>query len=122
MLIDYCDNPEYADVLLRSINIYFSLIINIQIYDTKFRLLVNLTNPALLLYKEELPKDGPGRRNFLDLIDILQGYKEAFTRQSIWAVLGARLQKVLEIVCIPFIYMNFVYRMEAWGMNTDSIK
>lgn len=42
--------------------------------DVLLRLLVNLTNPALLLYREELPKDGPGRRHYLELIEILQGY------------------------------------------------
>lgn len=78
MLIDYCENAELSDVLLR--------------------LLVNLTNPALLLYKEDLPKDGPGRRNYLDLVEILQDYKTAFVTTKAWAVLGARLQKILEVV------------------------
>lgn len=66
--------------------------------DVLLRLLVNLTSPALLLYREELPKDGPGRRNFLELIEILQGYKQAFSLQPVWAAFGKRLQKVLEIV------------------------
>lgn len=66
--------------------------------DVLLRLLVNLTNPALLLYREELPKDGPGRRNYMELIEILQGYKEAFSLQPVWAALGKRLQHVLEKV------------------------
>lgn len=66
--------------------------------DVLLRLLVNLTNPALLLYREELPKDGPGRRNFLELIEILQGYKQAFSLQPVWASLGKRLQTSLEVV------------------------
>lgn len=76
------------------------------------RLLVNLTNPALLLYREELPKDAPSRRNFLQLIEILQGYKEAFTLPAVWAALGSRLQKALEIVSFFFfvIFFIFLYR------------
>lgn len=66
--------------------------------DVLLRLLVNLTNPTLLLYREELPKDGPNRRNYLHLIEILQGYKSAFSLQSVWAALEKRLQKVLGIV------------------------
>lgn len=71
--------------------------------DVLLRLLVNLTNPTLLLYREELPKDGPGRRNFLELTEILQSYKAAFSLQPVWAALGKRLQKVLEIVSSNFI-------------------
>lgn len=71
--------------------------------DVLLRLLVNLTNPALLLYREELPKDGPGRRNFLELIEILQSYKAAFALQPVWASLGKRLQLVLEKVELYFV-------------------
>lgn len=70
-----------------------------ELSDVLLRLLVNLTNPALLLYREELPKDGPGRRNYLELIEILQGYKQAFSLQPVWASLGKRLQTSLEVVC-----------------------
>lgn len=81
--------------------------------DFKFifisRLLVNLTNPALLLYREELPKDAPSRRNFLQLIEILQGYKEAFTLPAVWAALGSRLQKALEIVSFFFFSLIFIF-------------
>lgn len=79
------------------------------------RLLVNLTNPALLLYREELPKDAPSRRNFLQLIEILQGYKEAFTLPAVWAALGSRLQKALEIVSF-FLFCYFFY---IFALSTD---
>lgn len=69
-----------------------------ELADVLLRLLVNLTNPALLLYRGELPKDGPGRRHFLELIEILQGYKAAFALQPVWTALGKRLQAVLEMV------------------------
>lgn len=66
--------------------------------DALLRLLVNLTTPALLLYNETLPKDGPNRRNFLHLLEILQSFKAAFSTPTVWISLRKRLQKVLEIV------------------------
>ncbi|XP_062536634.1 protein timeless homolog isoform X2 [Armigeres subalbatus] len=77
MLMSNFDNPDVADVLLR--------------------LIVNLTYPTLLLYQGTQPKDAVGRRQYLHLVEILQGYKEAFAVQQAWAALGERLQKVLEV-------------------------
>lgn len=77
MLISYIENEEMSDVILR--------------------LLINLTNPTLLLYREKIPKDVASRRNFVELVDILQRYKEAFADQAIWTVLQERLQKMLQI-------------------------
>jgi len=68
------------------------------------RLLVNLTNPALLLYNEDLPTDPSGRRCYLQIISQLQVYKEAFADESLWAVLAKKLTKILQIVSI--IIMN----------------
>lgn len=82
MLPDYIDDDEYADVLIR--------------------LLVILTNPTLLLYRDGPPKDNHGRKVFLELIDTLQGYKNAFTRGKIWSALFGKLQNALEIVSIEF--------------------
>lgn len=69
-----------------------------EMSDVLLRLLVNLTNPTLLLYREELPKDGPNRRIFLHLVEILQSYKAAFSVQPVWITMEKRLQKVLKIV------------------------
>lgn len=69
-----------------------------EISDVLLRLLLNLTTPALLLYNETLPKDGPNRRNFLDLVEILQSFKAAFSIPTVWVSLRRRLQKVLEMV------------------------
>ena len=78
MLINYCNNPELSDVLLR--------------------LLVNLTSPALLFFRTELPKDHAGRRTYLDLIEISHTYKEVFAKSSeIWTSMASRLQKIMEI-------------------------
>lgn len=70
--------------------------------DVLLRLLVNLTTPALLLYNESIPKDGPNRRNYLHLIEILQSFKTAFSNHKVWIGLRVRLQKVLEIVSCAF--------------------
>lgn len=78
MLVSESEENEFSDVLLR--------------------LLVNLTTPALLLYNENLPKDGPNRRNFLHLVEILQSFKAAFSTPKAWVSLCKRLQKVLEYV------------------------
>lgn len=78
MVLDCSEDSDTADVLLR--------------------LLVNLTNPVMLLYREELPKDNVGRRIFLELVEILQQYKEAFSADDVWALLGNRLQKALAVV------------------------
>lgn len=69
-----------------------------EMSDVLLRLLVNLTTPTLLIYNEELPKDGPNRKNYLQLVEILQGYKSAFSLQPVWAALEKRFQKVLNIV------------------------
>lgn len=79
MLINYCNNSEISDVLLR--------------------LLVNLTNPAILFFRADLPKDNAGRRTYLDLVEISHTYKDAFANSAaVWTTLAARLQKIMEIV------------------------
>lgn len=64
------------------------------------RLLVNLTNPALLLYREEVPVERTARHNYLQILTHLQSYKEdAFTKMDTWIIFKNKLSKVLEIVC-----------------------
>lgn len=65
------------------------------------RLLVNLTNPALLLYREEVPMERTARHNYLQILLHHQSYKEeAFTKVETWNVFAKKLAKVLEIVSI----------------------
>lgn len=59
---------------------------------------MNLTNPALLLYREQLPTDGPGRKIYLEIIEHLQSYKAAFVLEEVWIVLSTKLQEALDIV------------------------
>lgn len=64
-----------------------------------FRLIVNLTNPVLLLYREEIPVEKTARHNYLQILSHLQSYKEeAFTKVETWHVFAKKLAKVLEIV------------------------
>ncbi|KAH8358759.1 hypothetical protein KR093_002235 [Drosophila rubida] len=77
MLPDYVQHEELSDLLIR--------------------LLVILTNPTLLLYRDGPPNDNHGRKVFLELIDILQGYKAAFARDKIWTALFEKLKQALEI-------------------------
>ncbi|KAG5666559.1 hypothetical protein PVAND_014577 [Polypedilum vanderplanki] len=78
MLVCYCNNVDLSDVLLR--------------------LLVNLTNPAILFFRADLPKDNAGRRTYLDMVEISHSYKEAFgENREVWKSLAARLNKLLEI-------------------------
>lgn len=87
MLISQTDESDLSDVLLR--------------------LLVNLTTPALLLYNECIPKDGPNRRNFLSLVEALQSFKAAFSNPIVWIVLRKRLQEIMQIVSFIFIVGKF---------------
>ena len=78
MIVNHCDDPILSDILIR--------------------LLVNLTNPTLLFFREDLPKNSGGRRTYMDLVEISHSYKEAFAYSpATWPILAARLQKVLEI-------------------------
>ncbi|XP_039970840.1 protein timeless homolog [Bactrocera tryoni] len=77
MLHDYVHDPEYTDALVR--------------------LMVILTNPTLLLYREGPPKDFHSRKVFMELIEISQGYKSAFTQDKVWVPLYGIMKKGLEI-------------------------
>ncbi|XP_055851009.1 protein timeless homolog [Episyrphus balteatus] len=93
MLPDYIEDDEFADVLIR--------------------LLVILTNPTLLLYRDGAPKDNHGRKVFMELIDILQGYKSAFTSSKTWAALTLKTQKSLEI--------DWALRSEEQGLMIERV-
>lgn len=61
---------------------------------------MNLTNPALLLYREELPAEKTSRNYYLQIITHLQSYKEAFCDHTVWALLSKKLGYILQIVSI----------------------
>jgi len=68
-----------------------------DLFDVILRLLVNLTNPALLLYREELPAEKTSRNYYLQIITHLQSYKEAFCDHTVWALLSKKLGCILQI-------------------------
>lgn len=68
-----------------------------DLFDVTLRLLVNLTNPALLLYREELPAEKTSRNYYLQIISQLQSYKEAFNEEGVWAILSKKLSDILKI-------------------------
>ncbi|XP_026737157.1 protein timeless homolog [Trichoplusia ni] len=71
---------------------------NAELFDVTLRLLVNLTNPALLLYREEVPTERTARHNYLQILSHLQAYKEeAFTKVETWSIFAKKLGKILEI-------------------------
>ncbi|XP_013190355.1 protein timeless homolog isoform X2 [Amyelois transitella] len=71
---------------------------NTELFDVTLRLLVNLTNPALLLYREEVPVERTARYNYLQILLHLQSYKEeAFTKVETWTVFAKKLTKILEV-------------------------
>lgn len=72
-----------------------------EIYKNSYlecRLLVNLTNPPLLLYREELPAEKTSRNYYLQIITHLQSYKAAFCDDRVWALLSVKLGDILKIV------------------------
>ena len=69
---------------------------NRELFDVTLRLLVNLTNPELLLFKEELPEDKETRNYFLQIQNHRQGYKEAFVDQELWTVMAKTLGALLK--------------------------
>merc|ERR1719158_2702764 len=67
-----------------------------ELFDVTLRLLVNLTNPELLLFKEELPEDKETRNFFLQIQNHRQEYKEAFVDQQLWTILSKTLGALLK--------------------------
>jgi len=69
---------------------------NRELFDVTLRLLVNLTNPELLLFKEEIPEDKETRNFYLQIQIQRQDYKEAFVDQELWTVLSKTLGALLK--------------------------
>ena len=63
-----------------------------------FRLLINLTSPALMVYNEELPSEKTTRSNYLEILGHLQEYKSAMAQEVIWSVVNDKLKNLLSIV------------------------
>ena len=74
-----------------------------HLFDVTLRLLVNLTNPTLLLFNEELPKDKEVRNYYLQHVSHLQSYKPGLSSEKLWMVLTDKLKLLLVKVIFCFL-------------------
>ena len=77
-----------------------------SLFDVVLRLSVNLTNPTLLLFNEELPKDKETRKYYLEHVTHLQSYKPALSSDKFWNVLTDKLKVILVKVSLVKIQMT----------------
>nr|XP_058960155.1 protein timeless homolog [Pocillopora verrucosa] len=68
-----------------------------EIFDMVIRLMVNLTQPAVLCFENKIPDDKTGQHYYLDLVTQLQAYKEAFTAKEVMSVIGRELGRLLQM-------------------------
>ena len=66
-----------------------------DLFDVTLRLLVNLTNPSLLLFNEELPTEKVTRNYYLQHVSHLQSYKPILSSDKLWVVLTDKLKLLL---------------------------
>ncbi|XP_057557109.1 protein timeless homolog [Hippopotamus amphibius kiboko] len=66
------------------------------LFDAVIRLLVNLTQPALLCFGS-VPKEPSFRHHFLQVLAYLQAYKEAFGSEKAFGVLSETLYELLQL-------------------------
>ncbi|XP_051967519.1 protein timeless homolog [Xyrauchen texanus] len=66
------------------------------LFDASIRLMVNLTQPALLCF-EKVPDDPAFRHHFLQVTSYLQAYKEAFADEKVFTVLSETLYSLLQL-------------------------
>ncbi|XP_068777323.1 protein timeless homolog isoform X3 [Struthio camelus] len=66
------------------------------LFDAVVRLMVNLTQPALLCFGK-VPQDATSRHHFLQVVSYLQAYKEAFASEKVFGVLSEKLYDMLQL-------------------------
>ncbi|KAM7401954.1 hypothetical protein PAMP_017231 [Pampus punctatissimus] len=66
------------------------------LFDGCIRLMVNLTQPAMLCFGK-VPDDPVFRHHFLQVTSHLQAYKEAFASESVFGVLSETLYNLLQL-------------------------
>ncbi|XP_068123672.1 protein timeless homolog [Hyperolius riggenbachi] len=67
-----------------------------QLFDAVIRLMVNLTQPALLCFGK-VPEDPTFRHHYLQTVSFLQAYKEAFANERLFVVLSEKLYDLLQM-------------------------
>ncbi|XP_075757982.1 protein timeless homolog isoform X2 [Pelodiscus sinensis] len=66
------------------------------LFDAVIRLMVNLTQPALLCFGK-VPHDPSSRHCFLQVVSYLQAYKEAFASEKVFGTLSEKLYDLLQL-------------------------
>ncbi|XP_039603256.1 protein timeless homolog isoform X1 [Polypterus senegalus] len=66
------------------------------LFDACIRLMVNLTQPALLCFGK-VPDEPATRHNFLQVVSYLQDYKQAFADEKVFGVLSEKLYNLLQL-------------------------
>ncbi|XP_076866320.1 protein timeless homolog [Brachyhypopomus gauderio] len=66
------------------------------LFDACIRLMVNLTQPALLCFGK-VPDDPIFRHHYLKVVSHLQAYKEAFANEKVFTVLSETLYNLLQL-------------------------
>ncbi|XP_023244200.1 protein timeless homolog isoform X1 [Centruroides sculpturatus] len=67
------------------------------LFDINIRLLINLTNPVMLLYHEELPEEKLTRNYYMEILSYQQECKQSFTDPDVWKELANRLRELLQL-------------------------
>uniref|UniRef100_A0AAY4E167 Timeless circadian clock n=1 Tax=Denticeps clupeoides TaxID=299321 RepID=A0AAY4E167_9TELE len=66
------------------------------LFDACIRLMVNLTQPAILCFGK-VPDDPTFRHHFLQVVSYLHAYKEAFANEKVFGILSEKLYNLLQL-------------------------
>ncbi|XP_061179569.1 protein timeless homolog [Saccostrea echinata] len=67
------------------------------LFEAVIRLLVNLTQPAVLCFNNHIPEDKTLRNHYLEIESMLQDYKEVFVDEELFGVLTRKLGDLLKL-------------------------
>ena len=71
---------------------------DIDLFDKLLRLLVDLTNPTIILFRQKMPTDKMEAQKYLELQSLLYSYKLSFgSHKKFWVVLAKHLTRILEL-------------------------
>ncbi|KAL5009791.1 hypothetical protein ScPMuIL_012096 [Solemya velum] len=68
-----------------------------NLFEAVVRLLVNLTQPAILCFRNVIPEDKTMRNYYLEIESDLQSYKDAFVDDQLFSVLTEKLGDLLKL-------------------------
>jgi len=69
-----------------------------DLFSCVLRLVINLTQPALLCFNGKVPKDTVMHYHFLNVVSYNQDYKEAFGKdEQVWNVLKKKICSILQV-------------------------